>query len=64
MDDVAGIDLAKADAAVDRRRNGGIGELGLRAFDRALVGFDHCLELIDLGLLRIDVLLGLGVLDH
>ena len=59
MDDVAGIDLAESDAAVDRRRDGGVGELRLRALDRALVGVDRGLELIDLGLLLVDVLLGL-----
>ena len=58
VDDVAGIDLAEADAAVERRRDGGVGELRLRVLDRALVGVDHRLELVDLGLLLVDALLG------
>ena len=58
MDDVAGIDLAEADAAVERRRDGRVGELRLRVLDRALVGIDHRLELVDLGLLLVEALLG------
>ena len=57
MDDVAGIDLAEAHAAIDRRGDGRVVELGLRAFDRGLIGLDGRLELVDLGLLLIDVLL-------
>ena len=63
MDDIADIDLAEADHAVDRRRDGGVIELGPRRFDGGLVGVDRRLCLIDLGLLGVDVLLRLGVLD-
>ena len=55
------IDLTEADHPVDRRRDVGIVELGLRRFDGGLIGGDRRLELIDLGLLRVDVLLRLGI---
>ena len=58
VDDVARIDLAEADPAIERGCDGRVGELGLRILDRALVGIDHRLELIDLGLLLIEALLG------
>ena len=61
MDDVAGIDLAETDVAVDRRRDGRIGELRLRVLDGAVVGGDRGLELIDLGLLVVEVLVGMLV---
>ncbi len=64
VDDVAEIDLAEADDAIDRRVDGGEVELGLRRFDRGLIGIDHGLGLVDLGLLLIDVLLGLVIALH
>ena len=60
--DVARVDQAHAHAAVARRDDVGVVELGLRGLDRGLVGRDRRLELIDLGLLLVDVLLGLEVL--
>ena len=64
MDDVADVDLAKADDAVDRRRDRRVSELGLRRLDGALVGVDRSLEMIDLGLLQVDVLLRLEILGR
>ncbi len=64
VDDVAEIDLAEADHAVDRRGDGGVIELRLRRFDRRLVGIDHRFCLVDFGLLRVDVLLGLEIPLH
>ena len=54
----------KPDDAVDRRDNGRVIELGPRRLDRGLIGVDRRLVLIDLGLLRVEVLHGLGVLAH
>ena len=62
VDDVADVDLAKADDAVDRCYDRRIGELSLRRLDGALVGVDRGLEMIDLGLLQIDVLLRIEIL--
>ena len=62
MNDVAEINLAEADDAVDWRDDGRVVELGLRRFDSALVGIERCLELVDLGLLQVDVLLCLEIL--
>ena len=62
MHDVAGVDLAEADAAVERRRDGRVGKLRLRRLDRGLVRLDRRLELVDLGLLLVDALLGREVL--
>ena len=64
VDDVADVDLAKADDAVDRCHDRRISELGLRRLDGALVGVDRSLEMIDLGLLQVDVLLGLEILGR
>ena len=64
MDDVAGIDLAEADIAVDGGDDRRVAELSLGAFDRGLVGQDGCLEVVDLGLLLIDRLLRARTLDH
>ena len=64
MDDIAGIDQAHAHAAVARRGDGGVVELGLRGLDRRLVGGDRGLELIDLGLLLVDDLLRCDVREH
>ena len=64
MDDVAGIDLAEADIAVDRGDDRRVAELRLGAFDRGLVGQDGRLEVVDLGLLLIDRLLRARALDH
>jgi len=57
VDDVADIDLAEADHAVDRCGDGGVIELDLRRLDGGLVGIDRRREMIDLGLLQIDILL-------
>ena len=54
VDDVADIDLAEADHAVDRRRDGRVIELGLRRLDGGLIGVDGRLCLIDLGLLGVE----------
>src|SRR5882762_9224929 len=54
--------VPEADATIYRGRNGGVVELGLRTFDRRLVGRDRRLEAIDLSLLLIDILLGLKTL--
>ena len=40
MNDVARVNLAEADAAIERRGDGGVGELRLRVFDGTLVGVD------------------------
>ena len=64
MHDVAGVDLAEADAPVDRRGDGGIAELRLGALDAGLVGLDGRLQIVDLGLLLIDRLLRAGALVH
>ncbi len=64
MDDVADIDLAEADDAVDRRHDGRIIELRLRRLDGGLIGIDGRLRLVDLGLLGVEVLEGLEVLLH
>ena len=64
VDDVADVELAEADHAVDRRRDGCIIELRLRRLDRRLVGIDAGLGDIDLGLLRVDVLLRFVALDR
>ena len=64
MHDVAGIDQTEADAAVDRRGDGGVAQLRLGALDRGLVGLDGGLELIDLGLLLIDSLLRADAFVH
>ena len=64
VDDVADIDLTEADHAVDRRRNGGVIELGLRRLDGGLIGVDRRLCRVDFGLLGIDVLQRLGVPQH
>ncbi len=63
VNDVADVDLAETDHAVDRRRNGGVIELSTRRLDGGLVGIDRGLCLVDLGLLGVDVLLRLGVPD-
>ena len=63
MHDVAGIDHAHAHAAVGGRHDIGVVEIGLRGLDGGDVGVDRGLGLIDLGLLQVDVLLGLGVLE-
>ncbi len=63
MNDVAGVDHAHAHAAVVGRHDIGVVEIGLRGFDGRDVGVDRGLGLIDLGLLQIEVLLGLGVLQ-
>ena len=62
MHDVAGIDQAHAHAAVAGRDDRGIVELGLGGLDRRLVGIDRSDQLLDLGLLLVDHLLGLEVL--
>ncbi len=62
MDDVADVDLAKADDAVDRCRDRRVSELGLRRLDGALIGVDRGFEMIDLGLLQVDVLLRIEIL--
>ena len=64
MHDVAGIDLAEAGTAVDRRGDGGVAELRLGALDRGLVGLDGRLEVVDLGLLLVDGLLRASALVH
>src|SRR5262249_11897093 len=61
---VAGIDQADADAAVGRRRDGGVVELGLCGLDRGVIGGNRRLGLVDLGLLLIDVLLRLEALER
>ncbi len=62
MHDVAGIDQADTHAAVARRDDGGVIELRLRGFDGGTIGVDRRNQLIDLGLLLVDDLLGLEAL--
>ena len=64
MDDVADIDLPESHDAVDRRDDGRKIELRLCRLDGGLIGIERSLGLVDLGLLRIDILLGLEVLEH
>src|SRR6516225_11738436 len=64
MNDVADIKLAEADHAVDRRGYRRIIELGLSSLDGGLIGVDGRFGRIDLGLLQIDVLLGLETLER
>ena len=64
VDDVADIDLTEADHAVDRRRNGGVIELGFCRLDGGLIGVDRRFCRVDFGLLGIDVLQRLGVPQH
>ena len=49
VNDVAGVDLAEADAPVDRRGDGGEAQLRLGALDAGLVGLDGGFEIVDLG---------------
>ena len=62
--DIAWIDHAHAHAAVVRRLDIGVVEIGLRGFDRGDIGIDRGFILIDLGLLQIEVLLGLGIFQN
>src|SRR5882672_983586 len=57
-DDVARIDEAQAQAAPDRRSDGGVDELQLRIVDLALVEFHRALVLAHQRLLGVDLLLG------
>ena len=63
MHDIARIDHAHAHAAVARRDDVGVIEMGLSGFDRGRVGVDRSFGLIDFRLLLIDVLLGFEVLE-
>ena len=54
---VSRVDEPDSDAPVAGRRDRGVVELGLRGFDRGDVGGDRGLELIDLGLVQVDLLL-------
>jgi hypothetical protein len=56
MNDVAGIDEAEARLAGKGRTDRRIAELGLRIVDRGLVTLDLCIELVDLRLLRVQLL--------
>src|SRR5690348_8822347 len=62
MDDVADVDLAEADHAVNWCGDCRIIELRLRRLDGRLIGIDGRFGHIDLGLLQVDVLLGLVAL--
>ena len=62
LDDVAGVDLAQANAPADRRRDARIAELQLRIVDHALVGLDHAFVLAHQRLLGVELLLGDRVL--
>ena len=53
MDDVAQVDLADADDAVDRRRQSRVAELNVGGIDQRLIGFDGVLQLRHLRLLGI-----------
>ncbi len=63
MHHVAWIDQPDADAAVARRLDVGVVELGLGRLDRRGVGRDQGLGLIHLRSLLIDVLLGFDVFE-
>jgi hypothetical protein len=56
MHDVAGVDQPEADLAGEGRADRRVAELGLRVVDRGLVAFDLCIELVDLRLLRVELL--------
>jgi hypothetical protein len=56
MHDVARVDKAEAGFARERRADGRIVELRLGVLDRRLVAFDLRLELIDGGLLGVELL--------
>lgn len=56
MHDVAGIDQSKAGLAGEGRTDRCVAELGLRVVDRGLVAFDLGIELVDLRLLRVQLL--------
>ncbi len=58
VNNVAGIDEAQAYATGDGRSDAAIVELKFGVVDLRLVGFDGAVELADLGLLRIELLLG------
>ena len=59
--DIAGVDQAGADAAGDRRGDGGEGELHAGVVDLGLVVLDRGGELVDRGALGVQRLLGGGV---
>jgi hypothetical protein len=56
MNDVAGIDEAEACLAGEGRTDRRIAQLGLRVVDRGLVTLDLCIKLVDLRLLRVQLL--------
>ncbi len=58
MHDVALIDQPETGAAVDRRLDRRVVELGLRIVDRRLIALDQRLGLRDQGVLGVDLLVG------
>ena len=58
MHDVAWVDESQSDAAIDWRRDAGVGEVDLGGVDGGVVGFDRALELAVVRLLQVERLLG------
>ena len=64
VDDVAGIDQAQPEPRGERGGDAAVDELQLGAVDLRLVGLHRALVLANQGLLRVELLLGDGVVGH